>query len=329
METLNNTQITNAADSDAYLLQKISVFMEGYIIPAIMILGVFGNILSLVVFIRTRRRADAPVQYLGLLAVSDSGVILTLGLAHWLYYGLSYVTGGVTSFNIMTVSSFTCGFGGFAIHASECTSAWVITAFSIERAYVVWYPLKRASITSRKRTILIVILCFLVYVFSVHRLWLWKPHKIGAIDACFYTVNIFWLFQYDTFIHNYLPCLAILLANTLILIGVRRAQSAVNTQTVASKKTTQDRRILVSLMTVSTFYIFFMLPASTSFAYFNYIVEWKNYSASFVTFMNDLVTFFDQFSMLNFCFNFVIYGCTLPFYREEVRKMFRVCCISH
>jgi hypothetical protein len=222
-----------------------------------------------------------------------------------------------------------CSLGAFAIHASECTSAWVIAAFSIERAYVVWYPLKRANITSSKRAIAISILCFMVYVFSIHRLWLWKPHKLGVHDACFYTFNTFWLWQYDTLIHNYFPCLAIIIANTLILIGVRRAQTAVNTKSPASKQTTQDRRILVSLMLVSTFYIIFMLPASTSFAYFNYVLEWENFSASYISFINEIVTFFDQFSMLNFCFNFVIYGCTLPFYRQEVRKMFTVCCSSH
>jgi hypothetical protein len=321
-----STQLADFTDDDDLAsYKKFLIFLEGYIIPAILAIGILGNTLSFIVFIRTRRRANAPVQYLSLLAVSDTGVILILGLSHWLSYGLPYLTNGVASLNLFTLSSFSCKFLGFALHVSECTSAWVIATFSVERAFVVWYPLKRASITTKRRAIIIAVECSLAIVFSIHRLWLMQTHVIEGIDACFYVADIFWLWQYDTLMHNYLPCLMIIIANTLILTGIRRAKTSLANKT-PSTKTIQEGKVLISLFVVSTLYVVFMIPASSSFAYFNFIVEWREYDASYIDLMNVIVTFFDQFSMFNFCFNFVIYGCTLPFYREEIKKMFTFHC---
>jgi hypothetical protein len=165
----------------------------------------------------------------------------------------------------------------------------------------------------------------LAIIVSIHRLWLNETYVVEGIDYCFYLNDIFWLWQYDTLFHNYLPCLAIVIANTLILIGIRRAKTSLASKT-PSTKTIQESKVMISLFVVSTLYVVFMLPASSSFTYINFILEWRNYDASYINLIHVVVTFFDQFSMFNFCFNFVIYGCTLPFYREEIKKMFTSRC---
>jgi hypothetical protein len=321
-----STQLVDfTGDDDLASFKKFLTFVEGYIIPVLLATGILGNSLSFIVFIRTRRRAEAPVQYLSLLAVSDTGVILILGFSHWLTYGLPYITNGIVSYNPFTLSKFSCKFLAFVLHVSECTSAWMIATFSVERAFVVWYPLKRASITTKRRAIIIAVECSLAIIISVHRLWLMQTYVVEGIDACFYLTDTFWLWQYDTLMHNYLPCLMIVIANTIILTGIRRAKTSLTSKT-HSTKTIQESKVLISLFVVSTLYVVFMIPASCSFTYFNFVLESRNYGSSSLNLIHVIVTFFDQFSMLNFCFNFVIYGCTLPFYREEIKKMFTSRC---
>jgi hypothetical protein len=311
------------------LLHHISVYIEGYVIPVILLLGMCGNALSLAVFIRARKREDAPVQYLSCLAVTDTGVIISLGFVHWMSYGLGYVTDGAFTFNLFTYSRFTCKFVLFFMHVAECTSAWVIMAFSMERALVVWFPLKRSDLTPRKRAITIGCIGLLATLISVHRLVLPDIFVVSSTDAddlvwCWYGTSAFvqlLIWQYDEAFHNYIPCSLIFIANICILVGLHRA-NRLNIKSSLSKNTVQERRIIFSLMLVSTLYIIFMLPASVSFSYNMYLYSKDTIDPVYLEFIHYLVTFFDEFSMMNFSFNFIIYGCTLPFYRQAVLDMF-------
>jgi hypothetical protein len=162
---------------------------------------------------------------------------------------------------------------------------------------------------------------------SVHRIILVDAFNVGTIRACFYKrFDLkFSLYQFDTTLHNYIPCCLIFINNILIFVGINRAKQRVDGKISSGTcKSAQDMRILISLMIVSTMYVVFMMPASTSFSYQLYLIVHGKGDANYREFIHYLVTFFDEFSMLNYSFNFIIYGCTLPFYRGEVRKMFRV-----
>jgi hypothetical protein len=274
----NKTLISISEDleskgSSLLLLNKISQVVEGYIFPLIFLFGIFGNTLSFVVFIWSRNTADASLQYLAFLAVADTGVILTLGLEHWLTYGLDYITGGAVSLSMFTNSDFWCKFLSMILHVFECTSAWLIMTFSLERAYIVWYPLKRSYITQRRRLTIIIMIVLLTICFSIHRLVLLNVYVESDVDGgtkwCFYTVTPalgFWIYQWDTGMHNYVPIPLIITANIAILIGINRAKHSFNSKMKTTHKTKQETRVVLSLFLVSTFYIIFMLPASVSFS---------------------------------------------------------------
>jgi hypothetical protein len=296
------------------------LFIEGYIIPFVLIFGISGNIFSFIIFIRSRKRGDAPVQYLSCLALSDNGVILSLGVPHWFNYGLDYLTDGKYSYDLHSYSNVSCKMIISSWHVSGCISAWVIVAFSIERAFIVWFPLKRAQVTKRKRSAIIGVICFMAICVSIHRFVLAKAHVTFSVDACWYTEDpllIFLLWQIDSLFLTYLPCCFIILANVCILVGLIRSRRSVSGKVTGQG---QESKTIVSLMLISIFYIIFMLPASVSFSYQLYVTIFP-YDVNFLVSLNYIVTFFDEFSMFNYSFNFIIYGCTLPFYRQEARTM--------
>jgi hypothetical protein len=171
--------------------------------------------------------------------------------------------------------------------------------------------------------------CMSVLV-SIHRLvvadvFVVSSNADDVLSWCWYNADPFqtlMIWQYDELIHNYIPCCLIFISNITILIGIKRANQSRDAKITSARKPIQDGRILMSLMLISTLYVIFMMPASSSFSYNLYLLTTDDVSHSYLEFVNYLVTFCDEFSMMNFCFNFIIYGCTMPFYRKEVRDLF-------
>jgi hypothetical protein len=146
----------------------------------------------------------------------------------------------------------------------------------------------------------------------------------NTIESCWYELDpydVFLVWQFDTTVDTYIPACAICTANIFLLVGVYRAKISVATK--HSKSQQQDSHIAVSLMLISIFYVVIMLPASISFSYQLWIIQFP-IDIEYNILVNYITTFFDEFSMFNYSLNFVIYGCTLPFYREEARNMFRI-----
>ena len=291
--------------------------------PVVLVTGICGNILSLVVFIRSRGRGDAPVQYLGCLALSDNGVILTIGFQHWLNKGLAYVTGGKHSYNLAESSDISCKVIMTIFNISGIMSAWLIVAFSTERAIIVWFPLKRALISKKKRSAVITMILLTAVCASIYRFIQIKNYQVSGAARCWYPGDLyvaFIMFHIESIMFTYLPCMLILLANLFILFGVSRARSAISGKV---KGQGQEKRIVGTLVSVSVFYIIFMFPASVLYSYFLYIMMFPG-EESYAAWMYNIMSFFDQFSMFNYCLNFIIYGCTLPFFRREAEVIFRL-----
>jgi hypothetical protein len=98
MTPLGLNMTTLSKSPPEFFIKRLLDFTQGYIMLGVLSLGIFGNTLSVIVFFRVRKRADATVQYLTCLATSDTGVILFLGITDWLAIGLNYVTDGKHSF---------------------------------------------------------------------------------------------------------------------------------------------------------------------------------------------------------------------------------------
>jgi hypothetical protein len=309
-------------DSDALrYLMKIVSFMEGYIILVILVAGIIGNVISIVVFVRTRHRQDATVQYLSVLSVSDLVVLIVYGfLTSWLTSGLRQITKGSYFINLWLLSNISCKLLPFLSHVFECLSAWVIVAFSVERAFVVWFPLKRLLITPRKRTLLILMLFIISTGTSIPRL-VWFEVYFNHFYICFYYVPSFTrvvLYQIDICLYNYIPSCLIFVSNIIILIGIGR--SKFDAKEKSSKSTTQDLKVIVSLLSVSTLFVILLTPASAAWTYYALALRATVVDAKYVKFLQYLGKFLSQVSHTNYCINFIIYGCTLPFYREELKK---------
>jgi hypothetical protein len=303
------------------LFQKIIAIIQGYVTIIVAFIGVFGNLLSLVVFFRVRKRRDAAVQYLGCLAVTDTFSVLFIGFIIWVNIGLGYITGGKVRFDLTTYSLAWCKILGYAVYSAINMSGFLIATYSLERAIVVCFPLKRKIITNSHRRNVILVVIGVGLTTSLYR-----PITFGVLDfggrrKCTFNVAVtteLFLRQVDRLLYFYGPVAVIIVANIAILVGVSQSNKAL--KLTGKKRDSLQTRLIVNTMLVSLSYIALLTPAVSVGAYLTTLRNSNSTSnIQLFIFLSNLCSLF---SFSNYSFNFVIYSCTLPFYRAEVKNMF-------
>ena len=198
-------------------LQRTVRYLNIYLQPIIIIIGLLGNATSFAVFVGGGLRHLSSSVYLAALAVSDSGFLISL-LISWLNYvniDLYHFNGWCQTFNYLTfVFSF--------------LSVWFVVSFTVERYIAICYPLKRQEMCTSKRAIVVVctlsVLAALMYSF-----YLWTAEVIyfsNGSQRCWHQSKYFDLlttFNYvDTAVTFLIPFVTILIMNIKIGYSISR-----------------------------------------------------------------------------------------------------------
>lgn len=122
-------------------------FCHWYYIPSIILLGLVGNLLSCVVFLKTHLKLRSSSYYLAALASADFGFLMSLLLV-WLNSTL-----GWRVFN----KEGWCETLVYVSAVCSSLSVWLIVAFTVERFIAVQYPLHRPHMCTiaRAKTIIV------------------------------------------------------------------------------------------------------------------------------------------------------------------------------
>lgn len=111
--------------------------------PILLVLGLFGNCLSLVVTSRDPMRGIASSRYLMAIAIADNGSLVFGLIPKWLQHRFDV--------DITTFNDFLCKTRNFLFYASQDSSIWFVCAFTFDRFFVVVFPLRRAVIRATRR----------------------------------------------------------------------------------------------------------------------------------------------------------------------------------
>jgi len=130
--------------NQSYLAQNPINLLLGqihfYYTPILVNLGLLGNCLSMCVFFGTKLRHSSSSIYLGVLAISDIGFLMTIFMAWLTLAGVDlFIRSGFCQF-FMYLGSF-CSF----------LSVWFVVAFTVERFVAVKWPLRRQSLCTTTR----------------------------------------------------------------------------------------------------------------------------------------------------------------------------------
>lgn len=136
MSMNSTTTITTTTNNWLEFTSKIIA----YYTPFIIFTGTIGNVLSILVFFRTKLKKLSSSYYLAALGASDTGYLF-LNFLQWI---------NVLGINIYN-RELLCQLFTFLSNMFCMLSVWFVVAFTVERFIAVLYPLKRQTMCTVRR----------------------------------------------------------------------------------------------------------------------------------------------------------------------------------
>jgi thyrotropin-releasing hormone receptor len=308
-----------------------------YFVGVVILLGLIGNILSIIVFWRCRSKDHVTVTYLAPLAAADLGALF-YGAYTWIVNGVLGKTNGYYFFedHFSPGAHLLCKLFRYQHRVCSCISSYLILLFSVERCLGVWFPMHvHIAITNKRRKITLGLMMFSMLLLNIPILLYFRIHYWGSTmeTTCLYDVPEFTNLQkyflieinYNIIPHT-LPCFLILIINILIILGVWFARREASANLNKGKNRVKSNNSLISLLFVSLLYVITTLPYVILWGmcnYLNYIAgKWVGFSPEEIQLILMVGFFTTSFLMVNYCFNFLIYACSLNIFKNELRCMF-------
>lgn len=129
-----------AFDNELSWAEELGHTLTLYYTPALVCVGSIGNILSVLVFFKTKLRKLSSSYYLAAIGISDT-CFLTGLLIGWLNFIDINIYNRDIYCQLITYFSGLCSF----------LSVWFVVAFTVERFIAVLHPLKRQTMCTVKR----------------------------------------------------------------------------------------------------------------------------------------------------------------------------------
>lgn len=219
----------NNTNSTVYRLEHDDVLqdIQRYYTPILVILGLLGNCLSMCVFFGTKLRYSSSSIYLGTLAISDSGFLVTL-FGPWLR--LVYVD----LFNRPGFCQFFIYLGTFC----SFLSVWLVIAFTVERYVAVRWPLRRQFLCTVARAKMTVMGLIALAILLSSPVLLFSKIVTGNSTLCGLDKDWeSWAIAYNTFdtvMTFAVPLTMIVIFNTLIARNIYKLDHIRRTLTIES-----------------------------------------------------------------------------------------------
>ena len=195
-------------------------YLNLYLTPGIILVGLVGNLLSFLVFTSTHVQRLSASIYLSSLAVADIFSLLVL-LIVWMDQRL-----GVVVF----VTEGWCQFIVYIKHVAGFIAVWYVLGFTAERYIIAYHPLMKDVLCTRQKAIIVVVcLCLFALLFYSYVILTYDVIRFGSLVVpCspllqYHDItNI--LMSIDTLIACVIPSLVIVILNIKIIIKIHQYQ---------------------------------------------------------------------------------------------------------
>ena len=280
--------------------------------------GILGNILALIVLFRPKMRRSSSAIYLIALAFADATTLIFLLLTNLNRYYINQILD----------SDDWCKLASFISSSASLISVWLTIAVTAERFVAVCYPLKTLTLCTRKTAgIATTFIIMSALLYSIRDIWfmVWDPQGKGCTYAYEYIKTIRVLSWVDSSLIVIVPITLLLLLNTAIVNGVRKAvnsQKRMTSDAANSGGDGQSKQITVTVLTISFTFILCTLPIATS-----------NIAERFLSDINDPILV-SKFALagytgrmlfsVNHGVNFLLYIFSGKRFRDEFLEVF--CC---
>ena len=257
-------------------------------------LGVIGNIISFLVFSRKTFRKNSISIYCRALAIFDMYIVLSIITD---FYNILY------NYYIPNYSDAVCKILSYAYHAFGPIPAWILVAFSIEKAI----SLKKVKHAMNKpilhylTVIGIVLFNFLLYIAFPIFVKL-SPLQINSMTLYVcdpYNVSFGLVFNFVFLIEGSgLPFLIMLFSSVIMIKILRDSRHHVEiVSSVDEKRKSRDRKFAVTSITFNVLFIVLKMPILVvTLIGYNFVSTYVYYIALALYFLNYSISFLVHFA---------------------------------
>lgn len=155
-----------------FFIGELTIYLDLYIVPVIIVLGLIGNTCSFLVFVTTHLRSLSSSVYLSALAVSDNGFLICVFIS-W----LNNVHVHLYHRNVW------CQLFVYLTYVFSFLSVWYVVGFTVERYIAVCFPFKRCDMCTTKRAkIVVVAMALFAAIAYTFALWTSSVDTAGAVE---------------------------------------------------------------------------------------------------------------------------------------------------
>ncbi|CAH1393624.1 unnamed protein product [Nezara viridula] len=207
-----------------------------YYLPAVILVGLIGNILSCIVFLNTHLKMRSSSYYLAALSTADFGFLLSISFV-WLNNNF-----GVKVYN----TNGWCQ--GLVYLSSVCSflSVWLIVSFTVERFIAVQYPLHRPRMCTvhRAKTVVLVLtgiaVLFNTYSFFAVEMKIDQGEEVcemrDGYDEAMRIISII-----DAILTLIVPLFLIIIMNTMIMKNLLKFGESLERSSSVSRSDRRDQ----------------------------------------------------------------------------------------
>ncbi|XP_060586420.1 neuromedin-U receptor 2-like [Ruditapes philippinarum] len=298
--------------------------------PIFLVLGTLGNLLTIVVLMRSKSRLSSTALYLSALAVSDL-LVLWLGLLRqWIIY--------MFDIDVRHLSEAGCKIHIFLVYFATQCSSWLLVAVTSERFIGVWLPHKvKQGCTPRIAIVTISVIVGSLMLLNAH--WFYGmgvkvivynnvtyEFKCNSIYDHYYDFLGFKWPWIDLCFFSLGPFTILLFGNVSIIVRVliskhkTRTQIAPSNVGAANKKSDRTSQLTAMLVVLNVVFIICTIPISI------YLIGEPNWLKKLETY-HDLAVLrlwwsvVNTFMYLNNTINFILYFLSGSRFRQEVKSL--------
>lgn len=334
----SSSQPLDSSSDLAKLVGETRYVIHTYLVPLVTVVGVLGNLVTILVLTRRQMRTSSTNSYLTALAVSD-----LLYLVASCSLSLMHSVPGIERSHHLHYWHY-WPYGVWLTDAASNTSTWLTVTFTVERYVAVCHPMQGqvyCTVERARRLIAgVFVVCFLSIVTTPLE---WRVVQslsdngedtklslqmtaLGRHDS--YRLLFYW-FSATFFV--FLPLILLVIFNSFLIAAVRRSHRQRRLMTSSSTigasqaPVSQENRITVMLITVVIIYLLCQLPPACVLVYKTFMAVPKPQSREYLItrFLGNVC---NLLMAINSACNFVLYCVMSDKYRSTVVDTMRGFC---
>lgn len=301
--------------------------------PIIIVFGTFGNILTVTVLLRNRRRLSSTALFLLALAISDTILLFNPPLRRWVL--------AMWQEDVRHTGELGCKVSIYLTYTSIQFSSWILVAVTVERLIsVVWPHRVRLGCTPRNSVKIITVLFVVIFLSNIHIFYGYGRSNLpvyfnqGFCMPLYEGYRIFWNKTYawiDFAIAFAVPFGILVVANSVIIYKLCKTRIQRHQSSLSRDKSTSNdtKTVTVMLILLSVAFFVCLSPVSVYFIYApiwrERILEWLCVDIDVLFRLMELhelvYAITNLLGYINASLNFVLYIISGSKYRTEIKAL--------